>query len=200
MPTSANGGYTFYIANGPDATGEYPPVASCVPCKRMVNADFEPRTGLDEFYYLSDLEQHRQGYRLALKHIINNPEQWLALLPVKFFHVWASDRYHIGYGLVPERYANIVPILQIVAQGYWTIIVLGATLAVFTRPIRGYWLKYPAAPFLLTLVYWAAFHLMLHGEGRFHAQMIPVVIIVAVHVLASDRDWRAWLPGRWRRV
>ncbi len=142
--------------------------------------------------------QGRAFAKSALEHIVAHPDQWLALLPVKFFHVWASDRYHVGYGVLPERYGGLVPVLWVVAQGYWTILVVAAGAMAVSRPIHGYWLKHPALLFPLALVYWAAFHLMTHGEGRFHAQMIPVVAIIAAHLLERDRDWGAWLPLKWR--
>lgn len=142
--------------------------------------------------------QGRAFAKSALGHIVAHPDQWLALLPVKFFHVWASDRYHIGYGVLPERYGGLVPVLWVVAQGYWTILVVAAGAMAVSRPIFGYWLKFPAVLFPLTLLYWTAFHIMFHGEGRFHIQMIPVVAIIAAHLLGRDRDWGAWLPLKWR--
>ena len=73
---------------------------------------------------------------------------------------------------------------------------LAAAAAVLTRPLRGYWLRFPALLLLLTLVYWTAFHLMWHAEGRYHMQVVPVVAIAAAHLLAPGADWRAW---RWKR-
>ena len=93
----------------------------------------------------------------------------------------------------------IVPALWVIAQVYWTVIVIGASLAAISRPILGYWLKFPVVLLPLTLLYWTAFHMMFHGEGRYHVQMIPVVAIAAAHLLERGHDWGAWLPAKWRR-
>ena len=180
--TATNGGSNFYKGNGPGADGE----GSSLPGNR--------------FSEFTELDWHREGYKLGLEHIANHTDQWLAILPKKFFHLWASDRYNIDPSIIPEGYRIIVPALWVIAQAYWTVIVIAAMLGAVSRPLLGYWLKFPVALFPLTLLYWTAFHMMFHGEGRFHIQMIPVVVIIAVHILAPDRDWRAWLPTRWRKA
>lgn len=178
--TSTNAGKIFYMANGPGATGEYRDLPEGV------------------FSDLSEIDAYRDGIRLGFQNIVNDPVGQIRILPNKFFHLWASDRYNMGPGILPESYRGFIPILWVVAQGYWTLIVIGAALAAVTRPIRGYWLTSPAAILPLTLFYWTAFHMIFNGEGRYHAQMIPVVIIIAAHLPAPGRDWRAWLPDRWR--
>ena len=135
-----------------------------------------------------------------MEHIVNHPGEWLSILPKKFFHLWASDRYNISPTIIPEGLSGIVPVLWVVAQGYWTIIVIAAGAAAFSRPIQHYWLKFPAILFPLTLVYWTAFHMMFHGEGRYHMQVVPLVTIIGVHLLTRERDWAAWLPSGWRRA
>ena len=139
---------------------------------------------------------YKEGLRLGLEHIFQHPVEWLKIMPSKFFYLWASDRYSISPGNIPEEYRVIVPVLWVIAQAYWTAIVTGAALAIVSRPIRSYWLGFPAILFPLTLIYWTAFHMMFFGTGRFHAQMIPVVAIIAAHLLERDKDWGAWLPSR----
>ena len=176
--TATNGGITFYLGNGPGATGEYRPITDA------------------RFAGWSELDWHREGYRLGLERIANHPGEWLAILPRKVFFTWASDRYNIGPGVMHERWRAAVPFLQIVAQVYWTLLALAAAAAVLTRPLRGYWLRFPAALLLLTLAYWTAFHLMWHGEGRYHMQMVPLVAIAAAHLLTPGASLRAWLPRK----
>ena len=178
--TSTNGGGNFFIGNGPGATGMY--------------RSIPPNTYSDP----SELTRYREGYKLGLEYIANHPIEWLALIPKKFRHLWATDMYTLSTKTVPVQYTGIVPVLWVVGQVYWMVIALSAAAALLTKPIWSYWLKFPAVLLPLTLIYWTAFHMMFFGEGRFHAQMIPVVTIVSMHLLTSDRDWRSWLPQNTR--
>ena len=173
---ATNVGKVFLTGNGPGATGEY----RVIP----INTFSDP----------SEITAYREGLRMGVEYILSEPAEWLSILPNKFFHIWASDRYNIAPSIVPETYRGIVPALWVVAQLYWTVIVLAFMASLFTRSPGGYWLKFPAILFLLTLTYWTAFHMMFHGEGRYHMQVVPVVAIVGVHLLARNRDWRSWLP------
>lgn len=180
--TATNGGTTFWIGNGHGATGEF--------------RDIPENT----FSSSSEIVRYREGIELGLRNIVEHPGEWISILPSKFFHLWASDRYNIHPSIMPESYRGVVPILWVIAQGYWTIIVIAAALAAITRPVRSYWLKFPGLILSLTLLYWTAFHMMFHGEGRFHIQVIPLVVIVGVHLLLEDQDWKAWLPSRLPRI
>ena len=175
---ATNGGFNFYVGNGPGANGAY----------RGID---EPRTA--DF---TELDWEREGYRLGLQHIVDNPAEWLSVLPRKFFHLWASDWAGVAYSTLPRGYpANLITFPMMVAQIYWVSIALIAAVAVFSKPPRNYWLKFPAVLFPLTLIYWTIFHMMFFGTGRFHMQVIPLIAIVAIHVLAHDRDWKSWLPS-----
>ena len=176
IPT--NGGYNFYEGNGPGATGEQ-------------------RSVWEVFPNFTELDWHQEGYRLALEYMMNHPAEWLSVLPKKFFHLWASDWSGVAYSTMSRGYPrDLVTPLMMVAQLYWFAILLIATISTFTKPIVSYWLRFPAVLIPLTLAYWTAFHLMFHGEGRYHMQAIPLIVIVGVHLLAHDRDWKAWLPSK----
>ena len=136
---------------------------------------------------------------MGLEHMMNHPAEWLSILPKKFFHLWATDWSGVANSTLPREYPpNTVNIPMMIAQAYWVALALLAALAVFTRPLSGYWLRFPTILLPMTLAYWTAFHMMFLGEGRFHMPVIPVVAIIAVHLLANDRDWKSWLPSRWR--
>ena len=176
--TATNGCYNFYVGNGPGATGEHRAISD------------------SRFADFSQLDWHREGCRMGLEHIVNHPDEWIVILPKKFFHLWASDKSLISPNIIPESYRGIfVPILWVVAQGYWTVIVVAASAAAVSRPIWSYWLKFPVVLIPLTLAYWTAFYMMFFGTGAYHAEMIPLVIIIAVHLLKPGQNWRAWLPS-----
>ena len=167
--TATNGGITFYKGNGPGAFGGHRDV------DRSVFSD------------TSELTLYREGIRLGIENIVGDPVGWIAIMPRKFFHLWASDRYNMAPFIIPERFRPLLPTLWVIAQLYWMAIVLSAAAALLTRLSGGYWLRFPTILFPLTLVYWTAFHMMFHGEGRFHAQVIPLVVIMGVHLLPKDR-------------
>ena len=182
--TASNGGYNFYKNHMPGAIAQ----------DRMIPLLDE----LPEFEGLSKADADRKAYRLGLRWIVENPDEWLLLLPQRFFFIWANGAHSIE-NIYFERYKDAVPFIRIVAQAYWTTIVLAAVIAAVTRPIVGYWLRLPVIALLIAMLYWTAFHMMSHGGGRFHTQMTPVVVIIAAHIFESGKDWRAWLPTTWYR-
>ena len=176
--TSTNGGIVFLIGNGPGSTGIH----------RNIPAD--------TFSDASELTVYRESYKLALIHMANNPVEWISVLPRKFFHLWASDWSGVAYSTLPRGYhADLVTLPMLVAQASWVITAIAAAVAVWTRPIRDYWLKFPVILISLTLTYWTAFHLLFQGEGRYHMQVIPLIVIIALHLPMRDRNWRAWLTS-----
>ena len=168
VPISTNTADVMYNGSGPGATGELRDYRGYLP------------DGFDE---LSEAQKYRELQRLALRHVYENPGEWLALLPIKFFHLWASDRYNMDPRIFPAGWRPAVPLLWVIAQAYWTLIALAAAAAFFTRPLRSYWLTFPGVLFPLTLIYWTAVHMVGNGEGRYHIPVTPVVIIIAAHAL-----------------
>ena len=180
--TASNGGYNFYKNHMPGAIAQ----------DRMI----PPLHELPEFEGLSKADADRKAYRLGLQWIVEHPDEWLILLPQRFFYIWANGAHSIEK-VYFRRYQDAVPVIRIWAQIYWMAIVFAAAASMVTRPIAGYWLRLPMIVFLIAIVYWTAFHMMSHGGGRFHTQMTPVIVIIAAHILERDRDWRAWLPSNW---
>ena len=178
--TSTNGSLIFLIGNGHGTMG--------------IHRNIPTSTFSDP----AEITMYREAYRLGLKHIAEHPVEWLKILPRKIFHLWASDWSGVAYTTLPRGYpANLITFPMLVAQAFWVVIALAASVAMITRPVR-YWLKFPVILISLTLMYWTIFHMIFQGEGRYHMQIIPLVVIVAVHLLSRDRDWRAWLPSKWR--
>ena len=182
--TSTNGSLIFYIGNGPGATGIH----------RSVPAD--------TFSDSSEITMYREAYRLALEYMAEHPVEWIKILPRKFFHLWASDWSGVAYTTLARGYpADLVTFPMLVTQVFWVVVALVAAAAAFTRPVRDYWLSFPTVVMPLTLLYWTAFHMVFQGEGRYHMQIIPLIVIVAVHVLGRSRDWRSWMiPSVGRKI
>ena len=164
--TATNGGITFYVGNGPGATGKY---------RRIDRSIFSDS---------SEMTVYREGIQGGLKNIVNDPGTWLSILPTKFLTLWKSDISSIAPYVMPDRYHEyILRPSRWIAQLYYVILVLSAFIALLMMPKLHYWMRFPPLLILLTLAYWTGFHLMFHGQGRFHMPMVPVIVIMSVHLM-----------------
>lgn len=170
--TATNGGYNFYMGNGPGGTGMF----------RDVSDTFaEPK---------DDPLRYQKGFGLGIEYILNNPGEWIVTLPKKAFNLWVGD-----FSNLILRRSGIALLCS------WAVLVIAAIVAMFAIPIRCYWLRFPAVIFPLTILYWTAFHLMFFGLGRFHTQMIPIVVIIAVHLfILRSKALTKWHPLPHRTV
>ena len=179
--TSTHGGINLLVGNGPDAIGQHEPVDMSI------------------FSDTSEVTVYRESIEITLDHVMSHPLAWFRLLPSKFFYLWASDADWVTFArainlsVFKDQFQDWIPGLGLFTQLYWVVIVLMAAGGVLTRPLR-YWLSFPANLFPVLIVYWTAFHMMFFGMGRFHAQVILVIVVLAVHLLSKDRDWLAWVP------
>ena len=178
--TSTHGGINLLVGNGPDAIGQHETVDGSI------------------FSDTSEMTVYRESIRIAFGHIVSHPLAWFKLLPRKFFYLWASDADWVTFArainlsIFQDQFHHWIPGLKWFTQFYWAAIALMAAGAVVTRPLR-YWSSFPANIFPVLIVYWTAFHMAFFGMGRFHAQVIPVIVVIAVHLLSKDRDWLLWV-------
>ena len=178
--TSTHGGINLLVGNGPDAIGQHETVDESM------------------FSDTSEMTVYRESIRITLDHVMSHPVDWFELLPRKFFYLWASDADWVTFArainlpIYQDRFQHWILGLKWFTQLYWAVIALVAAGAVLTRPLR-YWLSFPAIIFAVLVVYWTAFHMAFFGMGRFHAQVIPVIVVIAVHLLSKDRDWLTWV-------
>lgn len=180
--TSTHGGFNLLVGNGPGAVGQYEPV------------------DMATFSDTSEMTVYRESIQITFRHVVSHPLAWFKLLPSKFFYLWASDADWVTFArafnlsVLQDQFHDWIPGLKWFTQLYWAVIAIMAAAAVLTRPPQ-YWLSFPANIFPVLVVYWTAFHMAFFGMGRFHAQVIPVIMILAVHLLSQDRDWLAWIKG-----
>ena len=178
--TSTHGGINLLVGNGPDAVGQHETV------------------DMSTFSDTSEMTVYRESIQITFDHVMRHPPEWFKLLPVKFFYLWASDADWVTFArainlvVFQDQFQHWLPSLKWFTQLYWAVIVLMAAGAVLTRSLR-YWLSFPANIFPVLVIYWTAFHMAFFGMGRFHAQVIPVIVVLAVHLLSKDRDWLAWI-------
>ena len=177
--TSTHGGINLLVGNGPEAIGHYNHVDMSI------------------FSDTSEMTVYRESIGITFDHFMSHPFAWFELLPRKFFYLWASDADWVTFArainmsIFQDQFQHGIPALKWFTQLYWATIALMAAGAVLARPLR-YWLSFPANLFPVLVVYWTMFHMAFFGTGRFHSQVIPVIVVLAVHLLSKDRDWLAW--------
>ena len=164
------GGVNFWIGNGPHATGTY--------------AKLPDDNPLDA--YTTEAERNQAGFRLGLEYITDQPGDWVGDFPRKFWHLWVSDMSAVNWSTqATERTVSAAATraLEVVAQGYWMLLVLLMAPAILTAMAR----PKSASPLSVlvvgVLVYWSLFHFMGFGVGRFHIPVIPLIAIVAADLL-----------------
>ena len=177
--TATNGGINLLIGSGPSATGRY------------------HRVDKSMFSDTSEMTVYRESIDLTIEHVLSDPLAWVRLMPVKFLYLWAGEggMPRSLKGASEDLQRHLQPWVSVVwwsAQLHWLTVAIVAAVAVVTRPTR-YWLSFPAVLLPAILLYWTAFHMPFFGVARFHAQMIPVVVVVAIHLPGGDRDWLSWV-------
>ena len=177
--TATNGGINLLIGSGPGATGRH------------------YRADRSAFSDTSEITVYRESIDLAIEHVLSDPQAWVRLLPVKFFYLWAAEGGWAGlFEDASDGFQrHLQPWVRVIwwsAQLHWAVVLVVTAASVVTRPIN-YWLSFPAILLPAMLLYWTAFHMPFFGTGRFHAQMIPIIVVIAIHLLEGDRDWLAWI-------
>ena len=162
--TATNGGKTFYLGNGPGATGKH---------RRVDMSVFSDRF---------EMTVYREGFRKGVEHIVGDPIAWASILPTKVWYLWRSDVSSVAPYLLPARHQSHLGWLRVTGQSYYTAIVLVTLVGLcINNPLR-YWRQPSTLLLILTLAYWTLFHMMFHGQGRFHMPMVPAIVVLAIHM------------------
>ena len=162
--TATNGGKTFYLGNGPGATGKH------------------RRVDMSVFSDQSEMTVYREGFRKGVENILSDPVAWAQILPVKVWYLWRSDISSMAPYLLHERHQPLLGWLRVLGQTYYTVIVLAALVGLCTTSPLRYWRHPSVFLLILALVYWTLFHMMFHGQGRFHMPMVPVIVVLSIHL------------------
>ena len=163
--TATNGGITFYVGNGPGATGKH---------RRVDMSVFSDR---------SEMTVYREGFRKGVENIVRDPRAWASILPIKVWYLWRSDISSMAPYILPERHQLYLGWLRVLGQSYYTAIILIALVGLGTNSPLRYWQQPATLLLILTLAYWTLFHMMFHGQGRFHMPMVPVIVVLGIHLI-----------------
>lgn len=173
---ATNGGYNFWQANQPYANG---------------NDTFWSETLLElpeyrTMWYGDELTKYREGTRLALAYLAENPLHPLAALPLKVFWLYHTDTSGFYEGLLYAPMLRPSPVadwlkthflpLKLATQAYYGVALLCAIASVVLIRAGERWqmLPFVALPVLLPL-----FHLFFHAKDRFHVPVLPFVALLA---------------------
>ena len=106
-------------------------------------------------------------------HISDHSHPW---------HLWVSDMSAVNWSTqATERpIPSILPrALELLAQGYWTLLVLLMTPTLLVAMARPKSASRLSVLVLSVLMYWSLFHFMGFGGGRFHLPVIPIIAIAS---------------------
>lgn len=168
---STNGGLTLLTGNNPSARGGYTPAD--------LSVTSIPRS------VATQVEVDKEARRRAVQWIKENPGQFVALLPLKVFRLWAPDGeaewgFQAGY-----RYYDIHAFwfraVRYLNQAYYFCLLLGFVVAgalLFGRKIIisqahvDWWALPYAVAFYPTLI-----AVIFSGQSRFHYPVMPFVVM-----------------------
>ena len=145
----------------------------------------------------SEMTVYREGFRKGLENILNDPLAWAQVLPVKVWYLWRSDISSMAPYLLPERHQSLLSWLRVLGQTYYTAVILATLVGLCTNNPLRYW-RHPCTLLLiLTLAYWTLFHMMFHGQGRFHMPMVPVIVVLGIRLFPNiPLTFRGILGGK----
>jgi hypothetical protein len=169
IPVSTNGGWTLLTGNNPEANGDYIPET-----KLTDGISHDPK---------QQVQMDRIAQQRAVAWIKENPGQFVKLMPLKIFHLWAIDGeaewfFQSGYKNY-DQWRGIFRCVRVLNQAYYAAI---CTLAIFTiwRLLRTPSLVSPwASTGAMLCIYFTLISVVFSGQSRFHFCLMPFVIIYA---------------------
>lgn len=168
---STNGGLTLLTGNNPSAQGDY---TQDDPLVNSIYRDIQNQVEVD-----------REAKRRALAWIRENPIQFVKLVPLKIWRLWAPDgesewAFQAGY----IRYSEFVFFFRLVRycnQAYYVLLIIGFLVAGYylvcgsyrALPPPTYWW---IAPYIIA-AFLTAIAVIFSGQSRFHYPVMPFVMM-----------------------
>ena len=163
LTLQTNGGFNLLMGAHEKANGYYVPEIL-----HEINAEAKEK-GLDEF------ERDALAYQYAIQFIHEHPIRWVALTPLRWFHLFKHDVSGVVWNFKnPSRpYPQVLwYLLVLVGQSYY-MVMIGLVLIGFFYSKKPY-VKHRGYGFpLATLFLWLAFHAISIGVDRFHLPLLP---------------------------
>lgn len=174
---STNSGATLLTGNNPTADGGYSPDDPLVAeIRRTVE---------------TQVESDRRARRLAVEWIKENPGRFIALLPLKVWHLWVKDgesewEYQRGYAHYDENWLAFRTVRWI-NQLYYVALMAVFAVAIamaLRRPRSGFGDQPLLCIAVFLCVYLSLISMVFSGQPRFHAIAMPFIIAACAATLA----------------
>ena len=175
-------GINLYIGNNPDANGTY------VFTDRMLAALPTP----NQTEYDFDIACRVAAERFIVEH----PWHTAALLPLKLISLYISDFDSLYWNIdsVPKGHLLLMALLQsfhVLCQGYYLCFFVAFLAAVCSKRnrerLRARVGRFPWLG-LGIILYFTAIYLVYYGTGRYHAPMMPWMLMYAAALLAAREE------------
>lgn len=171
---STNGGLTLLTGNNPSANGGFTPDD---PLIELIDRSTAHQVAAD-----------KEAKALAIQWIKDNPQRFIALIPLKIWHLWAPDgEAEWAFQAGAPHYAaheKLFRSIRYVNQGYYLLLMIGCAygaLAVARTALRdkGFhrlspWLTLPP----LLALYTTLLAIVFSGQCRFHFPVMPLLIML----------------------
>lgn len=167
---STNGGYTLLTGNNPSARGDY--------------TENDPLVNERKFSVKDQVASDRRAKALAMQWIKDNPAQFIKLIPMKIFRLWAPDGeaewfYQLGYEKYNQQ-SHWFRLVRILNQAYYFLIIIGAVVAAFNFKNLKSSTSWPYSVFpIVFALYITCISVVFSGQSRFHYPVMPWISMIA---------------------
>jgi hypothetical protein len=176
---STNGGMVLLSGNNPSTVGDY---------WHDYN-DTDPIFEDVQFSVANQVEANRKAGKLARQWILENPGQFIGLMPKKVFRLWAPDgeaewQYQAGTPWYDQNYVWF-RMTRFLNQAFYTIVLVLSLVAMWRLFRRG-----AAPPDWYGVIVAATFTLIsmiFFPHSRYHFPVMPYVLAYAACVLAEGK-------------
>lgn len=162
--TTTSSGMTLVYGNNSAATGGYCELPFTVPGK-------------------TELEQFHNANRMGSAWIASHPLQFVQLIPRKWLALLAGEGEEASFALRSPRLLPWQPVAMAVCQVAWFLAKALAFAAVWRRRAR---LDADALTGCAAVLWtWLSIHAVFHGQFRYHAPLLPIVLVLAAVALSQ---------------
>jgi 4-amino-4-deoxy-L-arabinose transferase-like glycosyltransferase len=178
VAVSTNGGITLLTGNNDSARGGYTPDDPLV-------------HSIDAMKDHDEVAYDAAARRLGVTWIKSHPARFVALAPLKVWHLWGPDgegqwAYETGswaFAAAPKAFL----VLRVANQLWYWLLLVAFVVAPFRIVARGHRVDWWLVPYAVAL-FPTAIAVVFSGQSRFHYPAMPFLCLIAGWLLA---DWIA---------